>query len=124
MEVKPFMNSIDFGSRLKSIRYSRKLTQSKLSKKLNISRQAYANYEQGRCIPTINILIELSFLLNYNLLTLFIPDRDINSSSSDFSSAANITETEISLIVALYQKLTTDDRLSLVVDMLMKLDRT
>ena len=126
MEVKHFVNSIDFGSRLKSIRRSRNLSQNEISKKLNISRQAYANYEQGRCVPSVNILLEMSFVLNFNLFIFFFPEREKSSSSHQSetdNSNREIQKTETSLVTALYHELATEDRVALVVDMLIKLNR-
>lgn len=62
----------DFGLRLKQFRRQKKLTQLQISKQLNISRQAYSNYEQGRCLPPPDKLAELSLILNTNLFIQFI----------------------------------------------------
>lgn len=62
----------DFGLRLKLIRRHRRLTQVDVSKLLKISRQAYSNYEQGRCLPPPNTLASLSVILNSNLFSYFL----------------------------------------------------
>lgn len=45
---------------LKALRKQNCLTQGWLAKKLNLTQQAYANYEKGVAEPCINSLIELS----------------------------------------------------------------
>ncbi|MBE5944571.1 MAG: transcriptional regulator [Lachnospiraceae bacterium] len=71
----------DFGLRLKRIRRHHRLTQADISKQLQISRQAYSNYEQGRCLPPPNTLATLSVILNSNLFSFFLEDA-IKSQSS------------------------------------------
>ncbi|MBP3621021.1 MAG: helix-turn-helix domain-containing protein [Lachnospiraceae bacterium] len=66
------MSYEDFGLRLKLIRRYHKLTQDDISKQLNISRQAYSNYEQGRCLPPPDTLAKICILLNTNLFSYFI----------------------------------------------------
>ena len=66
------MISEHFGLHLKLLRRHLKLTQKELSRQLNISRQAYSNYEQGRCLPPPDTLAEMSILLNSNLFSYFI----------------------------------------------------
>lgn len=68
------MSYEDFGLRLKLIRRYHKLTQNDISKQLNISRQAYSNYEQGRCLPPPDTLAKICILLNTNLFSYFIQD--------------------------------------------------
>lgn len=111
------MDSYDFGARLKKIRRSRKLTQYTLSQKLHISRQAYANYEQGRCIPPIPVLIDISLLLNYNLLLLFTSDIDSNK----IQPKKDIQNSEITALLSLYEALPSNKRLRLVGDILVML---
>lgn len=69
------MSYEDFGLRLKLIRRYHKLTQNDISKKLNISRQAYSNYEQGRCLPPPDTLAKICILLNSNLFSYFIQNN-------------------------------------------------
>ena len=69
------MSYEDFGLRLKQFRRHQKLTQKDISELLNISRQAYSNYEQGRCLPPPNTLADLSCILNANLSRLPIDRR-------------------------------------------------
>lgn len=63
-----------FGLHLRKIRLSNGYTQAQISEQLNISRQAYSNYEQGRCLPAVTTLAQLSILLEANLFELFLED--------------------------------------------------
>lgn len=67
-------NNMDksFGPYLKGIRRSKKLTQNDIAKSLSITRQAYSNYEQGRCLPSPDTLAGLSVILETNLFTPFL----------------------------------------------------
>ena len=53
----------EFGPRLKISRRQKHLNQTDISKRLNITRQAYSNYETGRCAPPVDVLAELTLLL-------------------------------------------------------------
>lgn len=64
------MNQKEFGLRLKELRLSQALTQSKLSQMIGISRQAYVNYESGRTIPPAQILSKLSQIFSTDLMEL------------------------------------------------------
>lgn len=55
---------------LKSYRKLSALTQQNLAKKLNITQQAYANYENDVSEPNLQVLIELSAYYNVSLDTL------------------------------------------------------
>ena len=54
----------EFGPRLKISRRQKHLNQTDISKRLNITRQAYSNYETGRCAPPVDVLAELTLLLD------------------------------------------------------------
>lgn len=56
----------EFGPRLKISRRQKHLNQTDISKRLNITRQAYSNYETGRCAPPVDVLAELTLLLEYD----------------------------------------------------------
>ncbi|MBE5933410.1 MAG: helix-turn-helix transcriptional regulator [Lachnospiraceae bacterium] len=62
------MNQQDFGLRLTKLRISRNLTQSQISNKIGLSRQAYINYEKGRCMPSAEIIAKLSQVLGVDLM--------------------------------------------------------
>lgn len=62
----------DFGPRLKLLRRSKHLNQSDISKILNITRQAYSNYETGKSSPPVDIVAELSIVLEYDFFSMFL----------------------------------------------------
>ena len=85
----------DFGLRLRLIRRYHNLTQEDLSKQLNISRQAYSNYEQGRCLPPPNTLAAICILLNTNLFSYFIQDilsKQLNVKSNVFHKIQDVQQ--------------------------------
>jgi transcriptional regulator with XRE-family HTH domain len=56
----------EFGPRLKISRRQKHLNQTDISKRLNITRQAYSNYETGRCAPPVDVLAELTLLFYFS----------------------------------------------------------
>ncbi len=108
------MNLYHFGLRLKEIRQYQNITQKELSKTLNISRQAYSNYEQGRCAPSTEILAKLSFYLNYNLFIPFI--QSVNSQKlPDMNLCSKyVYPTEYEYLISLYSKLNLEERESIL----------
>ena len=62
----------EFGPRLKISRRQKHLNQTDISKRLNITRQAYSNYETGRCAPPVDLLAELTLLLEYDFFSIFL----------------------------------------------------
>ncbi len=56
----------DFGKLIKRMRKSLGMTQDKLAEKLNISRTAVTNYERGKNIPKLDIIIQINELLAIN----------------------------------------------------------
>ncbi|MGN0395030.1 MAG: helix-turn-helix transcriptional regulator [Coprococcus sp.] len=61
-------NSNPLPNLLRYYRIKLGLTQQEIANKLNISRSGYANYEEGRCLPSIDQTIALSELLRHDLL--------------------------------------------------------
>ena len=57
----------EFGPRLKISRRQKHLNQTDISKRLNITRQAYSNYETGS-----DVLAELTLLLEYDFFSIFL----------------------------------------------------
>ena len=63
---------IEFGRRLASIRQNSKLSQSQIAQKLNIAQSTYAGYEKGvRKIP-LEIIVQLSKILNISPTVLIL----------------------------------------------------
>lgn len=66
---------IEFGRRLAFIRQNSKLSQSQIAQKLNIAQSTYAGYEKGvRKIP-LEIIVQLSKILNISLTILILGDE-------------------------------------------------
>ncbi|MGI6010232.1 MAG: helix-turn-helix transcriptional regulator [Ruminococcus sp.] len=77
----------------KNLRFFRKAhgyTQEQLGEILNIQRQSYCNYENGRRIPNIEILADIARLYDITLDTLLQP---VNNNSD--SAAANYTLSQL-----------------------------
>lgn len=56
-----------FNKRLRELRLERKMSQEELAKKLNISRQAIANWETERGEPSISFLLQLAEFFNVSM---------------------------------------------------------
>lgn len=110
MEVNPSMIQEEFGLRLRKIRRFRKLTQKEISKQLNISRQAYSNYEQGRCLPPPDTLADMSILLNTNLFILFINDAVNQHNFKPLKQDYEIPPDEQDSLLNLYSKMSPESR--------------
>lgn len=66
---------IEFGRRLAFIRQNSKLSQSQIAQKLNIAQSTYAGYEKGvRKIP-LEIIVQLSKILNISPTILILCDE-------------------------------------------------
>lgn len=71
------MPNLQLANNLQYLRKSRKFTQKDLSTQLNISRQAYSNYETLKRMPDLDSLLRLSVLYRVNLDDLVL--RDLQS---------------------------------------------
>ena len=60
-----------FSERLKELRKEKKLTQTELASKLDISQKSYSNWESGKAEPTLDNIIKLADLLEVSLDWLF-----------------------------------------------------
>ena len=58
------MSNIQLAANLQRLRKDHHFTQTQFSKKLNISRQAYSNYETGKRIPDLDIIIRIIIFLS------------------------------------------------------------
>ncbi|MCC2253692.1 helix-turn-helix domain-containing protein [Ruminococcus sp. CLA-AA-H200] len=54
------MPNIQLSANLKRLRCDHDYTQEQIGRKLNISRQAYSNYERGIRVPDVDILIRIA----------------------------------------------------------------
>ena len=61
------MSNIQLAANLRRLRNDHNYTQTQIGEKLNISRQAYSNYETGKRIPDIDILIRIADIYQVTL---------------------------------------------------------
>lgn len=69
------------------------LTQREVADTLSISRSGYANYEEGRTLPSIEQTIKLSELLNHDLLYAYtLSSRYMHSREQDAAALPMVME--------------------------------
>lgn len=61
------MSIIQLSNNLRRLRTENNYTQEQIGEKLNISRQAYSNYETGKRIPDIDMLIRIADIYEVTL---------------------------------------------------------
>lgn len=66
------MANLQLANNLKKYREANGYTQDYVSMKLNISRQAYSNYERGKRNPDVDLLVKLSNLYDITLNQLIL----------------------------------------------------
>lgn len=66
---------IEFGRRLASIRQNSKLSQVQIAQKLNIAQSTYAGYEKGVRKIHLEIIVQLSKILNISTVGLILGDE-------------------------------------------------
>lgn len=88
------MKKQNFANNLKNLREKNNLTQSKLSKILDISRQAIYSYEQGKATPSIDILEKLTEIFNCSLDSLIFTETTLNTSK--FTDINNLLDDDYS----------------------------
>ena len=120
MEVSHLSN-VQLIENLRRLRKDHKFTQLQISKKLNISRQAYSNYETGQRIPDVDTLIRLADIYHITLEQLITQpcsgDGVINESRGpytpgmiiDSADTVYLTKDEITLLTH-YRNASGDDR--------------
>ena len=113
------MPNIQLAHNLRALREANHLTQSHLSALLNISRQAYSNYETNKRSPDLDTLIHLSQIYHITLDELV--SKSLPSQVADekvpYQLALNIqsrnslylTDDEIQMLLK-YRRLTPEDR--------------
>lgn len=68
--------NIDIGSKIKTLRLSKSMTQEQLAKALHVSAQAVSNWETGKSYPDIHSLLLLSALFDVSLDQLIKGDLE------------------------------------------------
>ena len=114
------MTSLQLTKNLYNYREAHNYTQEKVSKYLNITRQAYSNYETGKRDPDVRLLVKLSELygitLNQLILDSYTPSV-IRESRPPYQTAVEpnnntslfLTEEEAELILK-YRNASDEDR--------------
>ena len=66
------VSNIQLAANLRRLRTDHDYTQTQIGRKLNISRQAYSNYEIGKRIPDLDILIRIADIYHITLEELIM----------------------------------------------------
>ncbi|HFH8083428.1 helix-turn-helix transcriptional regulator [Streptococcus anginosus] len=64
---------------LKELRKEKKLTQTELASKLDISQKSYSNWESGKAEPTLENIVKLSKILDTTTDELLGIDKSLSS---------------------------------------------
>lgn len=86
---------------LKELRIEKKLTQTELASKLNISQKSYSNWESGKAEPTLDNIIKLANILDTTTDELLGRQVDFgdkvifNITNYDLSNIKNFSEQEL-----------------------------
>ncbi|MGX9845784.1 helix-turn-helix domain-containing protein [Streptococcus iniae] len=76
---------------LKRLRKEKKLTQTELATKLNISQKSYSNWESGKSEPTLDNIVKLAQILDTTTDELLDRHMDFGDRVFDFSSNYNLS---------------------------------
>jgi len=68
-----------FGTQIKKLRNSRKLTQEQLAQKLNVSRQTISSWENNRNLPDLEMVVHISQIFELSLDQLILGDPTMTS---------------------------------------------
>lgn len=98
-----------FGNILKKFRQENNMTQDELAKKIDTSRSNIANYENGKNMPSIDILEKIASLFNCTTDYL-LGKTDIRNIEEDFRFAYHketegLSEDEIKEALEFYKKI-------------------
>lgn len=115
------MANIQLADNLRRLRTEYDYTQTQISQKLNISRQAYSNYETGKRIPDLDILFRIANIYHVTLDELILQPCTgtgvINENSGPYhigmeiatADTIYITKEEVDLLTR-YRHADEDDR--------------
>lgn len=76
------MANLQLANNLRRLRKNQNLTQQQVSAKLNISRQAYSNYETGQRDPDLDTLLRIAHIYHVSLEQLLAHSITSETSSS------------------------------------------
>lgn len=115
------VSNIQLAANLRRLRSDHNYTQTQLGRKLNISRQAYSNYETGKRIPDLDMLIRIADIYHVSLEQLITQTCTksgvLNENSGpyfigleyDTNDKIYLTKEEILLLTS-YRNASEDDR--------------
>lgn len=72
---------MEFGERLKTLRLRDGLTQNEIAKKLNISQQSYARWENGKVTPSLDKLTQIA--TTFGVTTDYLTGNSAKEQSND-----------------------------------------
>ena len=91
------MANIQLAENLRRLRTDHDYTQTQIGDKLNISRQAYSNYETGKRIPDLDILIRIADIYHVTLEQLILQPCSgtgvINQNSGPYYIGMEVADT-------------------------------
>lgn len=70
---------MDFGSQIKKLRASQKLTQEQLAQKLNVSRQTISSWENNRNLPDLEMVVLIAQIFKLSLDQLILGDPSMTN---------------------------------------------
>lgn len=92
------VSNIQLAANLRRLRTDHDYTQTQIAERLNISRQAYSNYETGKRIPDLDILIRIADIYHVTLEELIMQPCSgagiINQNSGPYYIGMEITSAD------------------------------
>lgn len=88
------LNNLEIGKNILRLRKGLSLTQSELSKLLGVSHQAVSKWENGECLPDIQILLKLGKVFNQSVEELLLSERGSSDATMDEDAKRNIAQIE------------------------------
>lgn len=99
------------GEKIKSLRVSRKMTQSELAEKLNVTKSTISSYENDSRQPSYEVLIKISSLFNVTIDSLLMGERN-----GIYLDVHNLNQYQIKVILDLLNVFTMDNISKPVID--------
>lgn len=92
------------GEKIKTLRVSRKMTQSELAEKLNVTKSTISSYENDSRQPSYEVLIKISSLFNVTIDSLLMGERN-----GIYLDIHNLNQYQIKVILDLLNVFTMDN---------------
>lgn len=90
---------MDFGTQVRKLRQSQKLTQEQMAQKLNVSRQTISSWENNRNLPDLEMVVKISRIFELSLDNLILGDPSMTDKLVEDGS--EMRKARISLYVML-----------------------